>query len=164
MVSIALPIFPTYLKYFVGETEWAKNGRYTGTSEIELTPIGVKQVSNTGAHLVGPGKLIDPSCLAHIWVSPRKRAQTTSELLFGSYSDTLRLAGKVTTTEDIAEWDYGEYEGLKENEIREHRKQKGLDVHLEWDIWRDGCEGGDYRHRDINDPAFFLGISIPSKD
>ncbi|KAL9066312.1 MAG: hypothetical protein Q9157_007178 [Trypethelium eluteriae] len=128
---------------FVGETEWAKIGRYTGTTDIELTPIGVEQVSSTGAHLVGPGRLIDPSRLAHIWVSPRKRAQTTLELLFGSHIDTLRKAEKVTTTEDIAEWNYGEYEGLVESEIREGRKRKGLDVHSAWNIWQDGCECGE---------------------
>lgn len=51
---------------------------------------------------------------------------------------------KVTYTEDIAEWDYGNYEGLKTGEIKELRKQKGLDKEREWNIWRDGCEGGEY--------------------
>lgn len=47
-------------------------------------------------------------------------------------------------TEDIAEWDYGDYEGLVVREIRARRKEKGLDREREWNIWRDGCEGGEY--------------------
>lgn len=38
---------------------------------------------------------------------------------------------------------FSEYEGLKTNEIREKRKSHGLDQDRPWDIWRDGCEGGE---------------------
>lgn len=131
------------LSQFEGETEWTKNGRYTGTTELVLTPIGIEQVTSTGAHLVGPGKLIDPSRVIHVWVSPRKRAQMTFDLLLGSYSSTIKDAGRVTVTEDIAEWDYGEYEGLVTSEIKKRRTVKGLDVESEFNIWRDGCEGGE---------------------
>lgn len=37
-----------------------------------------------------------------------------------------------------------EYEGLLTKQIREKRKAHGLDQQQEWDIWRDGCEGGEY--------------------
>jgi len=47
----------------------------------------------------------------------------------------------VEVTEDIREWDYGEYEGITTPEIRERRRQQGLDPN--WDIWRDGCPGGE---------------------
>jgi broad specificity phosphatase PhoE len=50
---------------------------------------------------------------------------------------------KVSVTEDIAEWDYGDYEGLKVGEIRQKRKEKGLDEGRDWNVWRDGCEGGE---------------------
>lgn len=40
----------------------------------------------------------------------------------------------MTYTEDIAKWDYGDYEGLKANEIRELRKERGLDRDRKWDI------------------------------
>ena len=53
------------------------------------------------------------------------------------------VPGKVTFTEDIAEWNYGEYEGLKEMAIRQLRTTKGLDGE-EWSIWIDGCEEGEY--------------------
>ena len=94
--------------------------------------------------LVGSGKLINPSRLTHVYVSPRKRAQTTLDILLGDVErDALMKSGKVTVTEDIAEWDYGDYEGLLTKEIRARRKGKGLDKEKPWDIWVDGCEGGE---------------------
>jgi broad specificity phosphatase PhoE len=124
-----------------GETEWTINGRCTGKSEIPLTANGVKQVQGASEMLVGSGKLIDPSKIAHIFCSPRQRAKTTlSMLLDETQRDTLSKEGKVTYTEDIAEWDYGEYEGLKPPEIRALRKERGFNT---WDIWTEGCEGGE---------------------
>ncbi|KAG8168603.1 hypothetical protein KVR01_001352 [Diaporthe batatas] len=122
-----------------GETEWAKSGRFTGTTEIDLTPTGVRQVSSMAARTVGAGKLLEPSRLTHVFVSPRKRATRTFELLI---SDTIKDQD-VTFTDDIAEWNYGDYEGLKSNEIRQLRKERGLDTEREWYIWADGCEGGE---------------------
>jgi broad specificity phosphatase PhoE len=52
-----------------------------------------------------------------------------------------KLETEITTTEDIAEWGYGDYEGLYTQEIRELRKKRGLDQKQPWDIWRDGTEG-----------------------
>ena len=43
-------------------------------------------------------------------------------------------------TEDIREWDYGDYEGLTSLQIKEQREKAGEKV---WDIWRDGCPGGE---------------------
>ena len=94
--------------------------------------------------LVGSGKLINPATFTHVYVSPRKRAQTTLDLLLGDVQkDALMKSGKVTVTGDIAEWDYGDYEGLLTKEIRARRKEKGLDKERPWDIWVDGCEGGE---------------------
>lgn len=132
----------------LGETEWTKNGRYTGSTELDLTPNGVKQVTGTASQLVGTGRLIDPARLAHVWVSPRKRTQQTFQHLFNTgrsgSGDFAIPAEQVTLTEDITEWDYGDYEGLLVNEIRARRKEKGLDREQEWNIWRDGCEGGEF--------------------
>ena len=55
--------------------------------------------------------------------------------------DEHSCAAKIQVTEDIREWDYGNYEGITSPEIRELRKKQGLDVH--WDIWKDGCPGGE---------------------
>lgn len=126
-----------------GETEWSKNGRYTGITELELTDNGVQQVIGTGKVLVGPGKLVDPAKLAHVFVSPRKRARTTYDLLFSAEKELLEKEGKVTMTEELAEWDYGKYEGLLTKEIRTRREDQGLDKERHWDIWQDGCEDGE---------------------
>lgn len=126
----------------VGETEWARSGRSTGTTDIELNPAGVAQVSLAASMLVGSGRLLDPICLRRIFVSPRKRARQTFELLLGPNAHEL-FEKKLTYTEDIAEWDYGHYEGLTNPQIRALRQQKGQDKEREWDIWRDGCEGGE---------------------
>ena len=127
-----------------GETEWTKNGRYTGITELELTENGVQQVLGSGKIIVGPGKLIDPAKLAHVFISPRKRAQTTFGLLFkGVGMETLQKENKVSTTEELAEWDYGKYEGLLTEEIRARRREQGLNTDKPWDIWRDGCEDGE---------------------
>ena len=97
----------------------------------------------TAETFVGPGKLLDPDRVAHVFVSPRARAVKTYQLLLPPASGII-AAEKVTFTEDITEWDYGDYEGLKDQEIRELRKNKGLDLEREWDIWSDGCENGEY--------------------
>ncbi|KAL8874352.1 MAG: hypothetical protein Q9174_000303 [Haloplaca sp. 1 TL-2023] len=126
------------------QTEWSKNGRYTGTTELELTPEGRQQVRGTTDIVVGPGKLIDPSKMGHVFVSPRKRAHQTFDILLGeTFSQRLTNDNRVTTTEDLAEWNYGAYEGLVTGEIRERRLEQGLDAEHSWDIWKDGCEDGE---------------------
>ncbi len=91
---------------------------------------------------MGAGKLLDPYRLVQVFVSPRVRAVKTFELLLQPSSGV--VAGKVTYTEDITEWNYGDYEGLKDQEVRLLRKKRGLDLERKWDIWLDGCEGGEY--------------------
>ncbi|KAI7331748.1 hypothetical protein KC354_g18250, partial [Hortaea werneckii] len=118
-----------------GETEWSMSGQYTGKTDIPLTAHGEEQVASTAKFMYGPGRLIDPAKVAKVFVSPRKRAVRTYELLSGSNEG-------FETTESLAEWDYGQYEGMKTKAIRELRKSHGLDQDREWDIWRDGCEDG----------------------
>ena len=94
--------------------------------------------------LVGSNKLVDPGKLSHVYVSPRRRAQETYELLFdANIRAALQEAGKVEITQTLAEWNYGDYEGLKEHEIRALRNERGLDKERPWDIWSDGCENGE---------------------
>jgi broad specificity phosphatase PhoE len=126
----------------IGETDWAKWGRSTGTTEIKLNQTGAAQVSSAAAILVGPNKLLDPRRFKRIFVSPRERAKQTFKLLLEPYLDLIEE--KLIYTEDIAEWNYGDYEGLKNDEIRGLRLNRGHDKEREWDIWTDGCEGGEY--------------------
>ncbi|KAH7158233.1 histidine phosphatase superfamily [Dactylonectria estremocensis] len=137
-----------------GETEWSLNGRHTGRTDIPLTANGEKRVRATGKALVGQDRLIVPKKIAHIYVSPRKRAQRTFELLnlglddplpWKAHGETegdgLHCHAKIEITEDIREWDYGDYEGVTSPEIRKLRAEQGHEGN--WDIWRDGCPGGE---------------------
>jgi broad specificity phosphatase PhoE len=87
-----------------GQTEWSRLGRHTSTTDLDLTPHGV-----TEAHLV-PGILaaleISP---VTVLASPRKRAWRTAELALPAIPATIEP--------DLAEWDYGDYEGLTPDEI-----------------------------------------------
>lgn len=87
---------------------------------------------------MGAWKPLDTYRLAHVFVRPRTRARRTFELLVSGAVEKQN----VTLTEDIAEWN-GDYDGLKAEEIRDSRKTRGLDKVTKWDIWRDGCEGGE---------------------
>ena len=86
------------------------------------------------------------------YVSPRYRARRTLELLELGCRDrmpwhdesrpvpaeeSVRTEAKVQVTEDVREWDYGDYEGLTSRQIRETREG------AQWDIWKDGCPGGE---------------------
>ena len=53
----------------------------------------------------------------------------------------LECDARIEITEDIREWDYGDYEGITSAEIRKRRKEAGIEGY--WDIWKDGCEGGE---------------------
>jgi probable phosphoglycerate mutase len=114
-----------------GETEWSLNGRHTGTSDIPLTTRGEHQVKSKAQILVGEGRIIDPKNLCTVFVSPRQRAHKTFHLLFGHLSEVPRHI----ITEDVREWDYGQYEGLFTSEIKK--------IDPSWFIFRDGCPGGE---------------------
>ncbi|GKZ79642.1 hypothetical protein AnigIFM56816_003845 [Aspergillus niger] len=137
-----------------GETSWSLNGRHTGSTDLPLTENGEKRIKATGKALVGNDRLIVPRKLVHVYVSPRARAQRTLELLEigckerlpwnetrkSEDEEPIRTEAKVEVTEAVREWDYGEYEGLTSKQIREMRREKGEG---EWEIWRDGCPGGE---------------------
>ncbi|KAE8150042.1 histidine phosphatase superfamily [Aspergillus avenaceus] len=137
-----------------GETEWSLNGRHTGITDLPLTSNGEKRIKATGKALVGNDRLIAPRKLVHVYVSPRMRAQRTLELLEigcrerlpwnearrDESEEPIRTEAKVEVTEAVREWDYGDYEGLTSKQIREERKRRGEGG---WDIWRDGCPGGE---------------------
>jgi probable phosphoglycerate mutase len=86
-----------------GQTEWSASGRHTSTSEIPLTEHGREQ-----ARAMAP-RLRDWK-FAAVLTSPRVRARETCELA--------GLGDRAETTPDLAEWDYGEYEGCTTAEIR----------------------------------------------
>jgi len=103
-----------------GETAWSLAGRHTGRTDIPLTANGEEEALKLGR------QLLDIQ-FAHVLSSPLKRALQTCE-----------LAGldKVPEIEhDLAEWDYGDYEGQRSADILVERPG--------WNVYRDGCPGGE---------------------
>ncbi|MFW0791131.1 histidine phosphatase family protein [Gordonia sp. CPCC 205333] len=105
-----------------GQTEWALSGRHTGRTEVDLTSIGEAAARALGPRIAAH-RLDDPLVIC----SPRLRAQRTAQLA-GLTPDE--------TTELVAEWDYGDYEGLTRMHI-----QAELDP--TWTIWTHGAPGGE---------------------
>lgn len=104
-----------------GETEWSKSGQHTGRTEVELTDAGREQAQLADG-VLGELKLVDPLVIS----SPRRRSLVTAELAGLSVDDV---------TEQLAEWDYGSYEGLTTEQIRESVP--------DWLVWTHGCPGGE---------------------
>ena len=89
-----------------GETEWSANGRHTSVTDLDLTDNGVRQAESLRGRL-------DPASFGLIFSSPRHRARRTAEI--AGFTD----AYEPTVTEDLVEWDYGDYEGLTSPQIHE---------------------------------------------
>ncbi len=102
------------------ETEWSRNGRHTGRTDIPLTERGREGARALAERLRG-------RAFERVLVSPAVRARETCELC--------GLGAQAQVREDLLEWDYGDYEGLTTPEIRVQRPG--------WLLWRDGCPGGE---------------------
>jgi broad specificity phosphatase PhoE len=103
-----------------GETEWSREGRHTGGTDIPLTDEGRRQ-----ARELQP--VLRHWNFSAVYVSPLQRARATCELAgYGGVAVVLR---------DLTEWDYGAYEGLTTADVR--RTRPG------WNIWKDGAPGGE---------------------
>jgi broad specificity phosphatase PhoE len=102
------------------ETEWSRDGRHTGRTDIPLTEHGRMAARAPAAKLAGRRFQL-------VLVSPSRRARETCELC--------GLGERARTREELLEWDYGEYEGLTTAQI--------LAIRPGWSLWRDGCPGGE---------------------
>ena len=107
-----------------GETAWSLSGQHTGTTDIPLTENG-RRLAERMRPVLARRKY------ALVLVSPLRRARETCDLA--------GLGNVATVEPDLAEWDYGEYEGLTTSQIRE-----GVP---DWLIFRDGCPGGEMPHQ-----------------
>ena len=103
-----------------GETAWSLSGQHTGTTDIPLTENGRRR-----AEKLRP--MLAKTTFAGVFVSPMQRARATCELA--------GLGASAVIDPDLAEWNYGAYEGLTPAQI--HVKAPG------WLIFRDGCPGGE---------------------
>jgi broad specificity phosphatase PhoE len=103
-----------------GETEWTVTRRHTSRTDVALTPRGEEQARALGTLLAGVE-------VDRVLSSPMTRALATARLAgFG---------GRVEQVDALRELDYGEYEGLTTKQIRAERPG--------WDLFRDGCPGGE---------------------
>jgi broad specificity phosphatase PhoE len=103
-----------------GETAWSLSGQHTGCTDLPLTGRGEDQARGLGERLHG-------LVFAKVLTSPSQRAVRTCA-----------LAGFGATAEidpDLAEWDYGDYEGRRTAEILTERP--------DWKLFRDGAPGGE---------------------
>ena len=103
-----------------GETAWTLSGQHTGRTDLPLTENGERQARALGQRLRG-------LVFAKVLTSPSQRAVRTCELAgFGAEAEV---------DPDLAEWDYGEYEGRRTAEILAERP--------DWQLFRDGAPGGE---------------------
>ncbi|HVB93738.1 MAG TPA: histidine phosphatase family protein [Acidimicrobiales bacterium] len=103
-----------------GETEWSLGRRHTGRTDLPLLPEGTVQ-----AEALRP-RLADLA-VSRVLTSPLQRARETSRLA--------GLGDRAEVDPDLAEWDYGDFEGLTTAEI--------LDQTPGWDLFTHGAPGGE---------------------
>ena len=103
-----------------GETEWSVSGRYTGTTDLPLTPLGEDKACKLG-------KRLHQVEFSHVFTSPRLRARRTCELVgFNAVPEIVP---------DLAEWNYGDYEGLTPAQI--------YAMDPTWNLFVDGAPQGE---------------------
>ena len=93
-----------------GETEWSRSGQHTSRTDLPLTADGELQAEGLKSMLAGRP-------FALVLSSPMKRAV-----------ETCRAVGLTPEiSDDLREWDYGDYEGLTTTQIQQRVP--------EWTIW-----------------------------
>ncbi|MEA2715881.1 MAG: hypothetical protein QOI99_198 [Actinomycetota bacterium] len=103
-----------------GETEWTRTGRHTGRTDVPLTDAGRHEAE-------GLRRALARWTFARVLSSP-----------LGRTLETARRAGfgdRVEVTDDLLEWDYGDYDGRTTADIRATRPG--------WSLWSDGVPGGE---------------------
>jgi probable phosphoglycerate mutase len=114
------PAGPTLYYIRHGETAWSLTGQHTGRTDLALTETGEGQA-------IALAPWLGAIAFTHVFTSPLQRARRTCALA--------GLAAAALVEPDLAEWDYGDYEGELSSDIR--RRRPG------WSVFRDGCPGGE---------------------
>jgi broad specificity phosphatase PhoE len=107
-----------------GETEWSRSGAHTGRTDLPLTEAGRERAQAIGRYLAG-------HTFALVLESPLERARETCRL--AGYGDAAVIEP------NLAEWNYGDYEGLTTPQIREQAPN--------WSLWVDGVPNGETIHQ-----------------
>lgn len=102
-----------------GETEWSRDGNYTGLTDLPLTSDGEQQARDAAAHLAGVE-------FDRVFTSPLHRARRTAELAGFPDAEVLPYAH---------EWDYGDHEGRNSAALRKEKPG--------YIIWNDGVPNGE---------------------
>lgn len=103
-----------------GQTEWSRDGRHTGLTDVPLTDAGERDARGLAPRLARFDFTL-------VLCSPLSRARHTAE-----------LAGLAPVADDdLVEWDYGGYEGRTTAEIRETLGEPA------WTVFDDGVVPGD---------------------
>src|SRR5476651_1725401 len=110
--------FPKLYLVRHGETAWTISGQHTGRTDIALTERGEQDARALSVRLQG-------TRFAHVFTSPLQRARRTAELAGFNAAEA---------DPDLAEWDYGGYEGRRTVDIKSERPG--------WRLFEDGCPGG----------------------
>lgn len=103
-----------------GETAWTVTGQHTGLTDLPLTAQGERNALALASRLAGIR-------FGRVFSSPLQRARKTCALA--------GFESVATIDDDLVEWNYGEYEGLRSVDIRAKRS--------DWELFRDGCPGGE---------------------
>ncbi len=103
-----------------GETEWAREGRHTSRTDLPLTDRGRSLATALRHRLSGLP-------FALVLTSPLQRARQTCELA--------GFREKAEIEPNLREFDYGDYEGLTSDQIRQ--KVPG------WNVFTHPCPGGE---------------------
>ena len=103
-----------------GSTTWSREGRHTGRTDVALDEQGIR----AARALAGP---LSSHPFVRVLASPLHRARQTGDL--AGFADRAEIC------DDLAEWDYGSYEGLTTQQICAR--------HPGWSLWGDGVEGGE---------------------
>jgi probable phosphoglycerate mutase len=120
LFEINAPMLPQIFLMRHGETAWSISGQHTGRTDLPLTTQGEASARKLGDRLRA-------TKFNHVFTSPRLRARQTCELA--------GLDAKAGIESDLAEWDYGDYEGLRSADIFKLRP--------DWNLFRDGCPHGE---------------------
>ena len=102
-----------------GETEWSLSEQHTGRTDIPLTQNGRRQAAQLRP-------LLAERPVERALTSPLSRAVETASL--AGFEDAQE-------TDELLEFDYGEYEGVTTDDIRRERP--------DWYLWRDGSPSGE---------------------
>ncbi len=141
---------PTVYLVAHGETASTLTGKYNAMTDLPLSEQGEAEARALKKRLHG-------LTFSRVFTSPLQRVQQTCE-----------LAGYGTIAEidsELREWDFGDYEGLTDADIRV--------ISPEWNLFRDGCPHGEspeevtaradrviVRLRDVEDDALVFSSTF----